>query len=840
MEKKVTTVAGQTMPGLVGFIDRIDESGLGGWVTDFSKPGIAVRVRVLIDQVIVDVIKCDMQRDDVAALKLPTGRIGFYYNIPERFHDGLRHVLKFATIDGVPITMGSRAGRDMAELQFCLRKPLRIEGLVDGMVDGLIQGWALRVDDRAKTQLGGLKILVTIAGQPVAELLADQYRADVAQARQCEAACGFSFVPAPELRTAKRSSFRFFVLPGREELHGSPVDIVFPEETMRDRMAELVQRADELFAFAYHLRKDLKALLPTERYLLSDYPRWVARSAPLALARSVQRYGAIALPLPLVSVVCPVFRPQIPAFLAAVDSVRQQSFVNWELLIVDDASKDLDLTAAIAEMAAVDRRIRPAALAKNSGISRATNRAIAMAKGQFIAFFDHDDLLDPFALEIMVMAQAATHAKLVYSDEDKVDQSGALSEPHFKPDFNYRFLLEVNYICHFVMVEADILRQAGGLDARLDGAQDHDLLLRLSEMLDRSQIHHVPEILYHWRKSAGSSAAAGVSAKPKAAQAGVAAVSQHLARRNLAAAVKERQGITCYRVDWLVDDRLAQAGVSILVPFRDHAEMTARCVAAIRKFTSDVRYEIVLLDNWSTAAETERFLAGQANHEDTRIVRVAEPFNFSRINNIGTRAAMYDFVLFMNNDVIASEPGWLRSMLNECLVDERVAAVGAKLLYPAGTVQHAGVVLGVGGVADHAFRGIAGDAPGYVMRAMASQEISAVTAACMLVRKTAFDEVGGFDEQELAVAFNDVDLCVKFTRNGWKVVLAAEAVLEHQESVSRGDDFDDRKVARFMFENEVMRQRYPDILPHDPFYNPNFSREGGVYRELRVIQPKDA
>jgi GT2 family glycosyltransferase len=179
-------------------------------------------------------------------------------------------------------------------------------------------------------------------------------------------------------------------------------------------------------------------------------------------------------------------------------------------------------------------------------------------------------------------------------------------------------------------------------------------------------------------------------------------------------------------------------------------------------------------------------------------------------------------------------------MLNECLVDERVAAVGAKLLYPAGTVQHAGVVLGVGGVADHAFRGIAGDAPGYVMRAMASQEISAVTAACMLVRKTAFDEVGGFDEQELAVAFNDVDLCVKFTRNGWKVVFAAEAVLEHQESVSRGDDFDDRKVARFMFENEVMRQRYPDILPHDPFYNPNFSREGGVYRELRVIQPKDA
>ena len=248
-------------------------------------------------------------------------------------------------------------------------------------------------------------------------------------------------------------------------------------------------------------------------------------------------------------------------------------------------------------------------------------------------------------------------------------------------------------------------------------------------------------------------------------------------------------------------------------------------------------FEIILLDNWSSSPEAEAFTAAQANMPDTRVIRIAEPFNYSRINNIGARAARHEFLLFLNNDVIVSEPLWLRTMLDECLVNERVAAVGAKLLYPEGTVQHAGVVLGVGGVADHAFRGIAGRAPGYVMRAMAAQQISAVTAACMLVRKSAFEAVGGFDEAELTVAFNDVDLCVKLTQAGWQVIYTPDAVAEHRESMSRGDDFDEGKIARFMLENEVMRERYAAVLPYDPFYNQHFSREGGVYRELRLLEP---
>jgi O-antigen biosynthesis protein len=837
---KQTRAAMAVESKIVGFLDRIDQAGVGGWVVDFANPAMSFHMRILIDDVIVDVINCDLHRDDAGLLKLPMSRIGFYYNIPKRYYDGLRHVLRFSAVEGTRVILTSRAGTAMEELHFCLPKPIRVEGVVDGMVDGLIQGWALNIDDEAKTRSGGLRVLVTTGGQPIAEVLADQYRADVAGAVGCDAACGFTFSPPAELRGRKRVEFRFFALPGRQELQSSPVEVFYPEDSERERISALIARADELFTFAYHLRRELKAALPGERYLLSDYGRWAAKSLPLALPRAIARYGDLPAGDPLVSIICPVYRPAIGDFLAAIDSVRAQSYPYWELLLVDDASKDVGLSQAMQRLSKADGRIKILVLPKNGGIAQASNAALKRAAGQFIAFLDHDDVLEPCALEIMLRAQAATGAKLLYSDEDKIDRSGALSEPHFKPDFNYRFLLDVNYICHFVLVEADFVRRVGALERRFDGAQDHDFLLRLTEILHPEQIHHVSEILYHWRKSASSTAAAGSAAKPKAALAGEAAVAAHLKRRKLAAEVVSREGLTCYQVKWKPPAALKrEARVSILIPFRDHVDMTAECVATIRKHTRDVEYEIILLDNWSTSPEAEAFTAAQANMADTKLIRIVEPFNYSRINNLGVQAARHEFILFLNNDVIVSEPFWLRTMLNECLVNERVGAVGTKLLYPDGTVQHAGVVLGVGGVADHAFRGIPGQAPGYVMRAMVAQQISAVTAACMLVRRSAFNAVGGFDERELAVAFNDVDLCVKLTETGWQVVYTPDAVSEHRESISRGDDFDESKIARFMLENEVMRQRYARVLPYDPFYNRHFSRESGVYRELRLLGPID-
>jgi GT2 family glycosyltransferase len=821
-----------------GFLDQMDDAAVSGWAVDVANLREPLKLRVLIDDVNVDLVVCDLARDDAAKYHLPSDRVGFFFNIPARFIDGGRHVLKFATIDGAVVALSSRRGAPTPEFHFCLARQTIVEGVLDGVVDGLIQGWALSFDTRTKIGIGGIRILVMSAGQPVAELLADQYRADVADALKADGACGFTFSPPTALRHGKRVTLRFYAMPERQELRGSPLEIAFLDDGERERINALIGRADELFSYAYYLRRELKAALPGERYMLSDYARWTVKSAPGALARAVARYGGLPETSPLVSIICPVYKPTISAFLAAIDSVRAQSYPHWELLLIDDASQDRVLTDAIELLASSDARIKYIRRPENGGISEATNDGLRAAQGQYIAFFDHDDVLVAHALEIMLRAQAATGARLLYSDEDKIDRSGALSEPHFKPDFNYRFLLEVNYICHFVLADTALVKQAGLFDSRFDGAQDHDFLLRMIEMIAPEEIHHVPEILYHWRKSANSTASLG-AAKPLAAQAGERAVAAHLSRRKIDAEVTRRGGLTCYKIDWRLPATQRSRGVSILIPFRDHIELTQECVRAVRSVTEDVDFEIILLDNWSNEAEAEMFCTDQANMRDTEVIRIAEPFNYSRINNIGARKAKHEFLLFLNNDVFVKDPLWLRIMLNELLIDEHVAAVGAKLLYPNGTVQHAGVVLGVGGIADHAFRSLPGDSPGYVMRAMAAQQVSAVTAACMLVRKSAFEEVGGFDEVELTVAFNDVDLCMKLTAAGWKIIFNPDAVAEHRESMSRGDDLDESKVARFMLENEVMRQRYTERLPQDPFYNRHFSRESGVYRELRLLDPKD-
>jgi GT2 family glycosyltransferase len=812
----------------------MDGATIEGWAVDKSAPRAKLKLRVVIDGVIVDVVSCSSPREDVAALKLPSSTIGFIYTIPLSYQDGGRQVLQLATIDGTPVALATRNGMTMPELHFCMVRQTHVEGVMDGLVDGLVKGWALNIDSRSKKKTGGVRILVTMAGQPVAELVADQFRADVAEALDADTACGFSFSPPAELRLGRRLTLSFYAMPGHVELHGSPIEISFPGDAERQRLNGLIARADELFSYAYHLRRELKAALPGERYMMSDYSRWAAKSQPHVRARAMTRYGDLPDERPLVSIICPVYRPAIGEFLAAVDSVRAQSYQHWELLLVDDASRSVDLTDAMKRLAKCEQRIKLFSLRENGGISLASNKALHHAKGKFIVFFDHDDVLHPDALDVMLRAQAATGARLLYSDEDKIDRSGTLSEPHFKPDFNYRFLLEVNYICHLVFMESALVKELGELNPLYDGAQDHDFLLRTIEAIEPEQIHHVAEVLYHWRKTAASTAATG-AAKPEAGNAGQRAVAAHLYRQKLNAKVNRRGALTCYQVTWEPHAMLTrQASVSILIPFRDHIDLTRACIEAIRKFTCDVNYEIILLDNWSTSAAAESFCAEQANIPKTRVIRINEPFNYSRINNIGADKAMYDFILFLNNDVFVKSQNWLRVMLNECLANDKVGAVGAKLLYQNGTVQHAGVVLGVGGVADHAFRGLTGDAPGYFMRAIAAQQISAVTAACMLVRKAAFEQVGGFDEIDLTIAFNDVDLCIKLTSAHWQIIYTPDVVAEHRESMSRGDDLSENKVARFMLENEVMRQRHGGTLLYDPFYNPNFSREGGVYRELRM------
>jgi GT2 family glycosyltransferase len=825
---------------ILGALDHIDGGILQGWAIDRLNPHVPLAMRVTIDGNLIGVVDCNLQRMDLGHLNLPGRAVGFDYRVPVRFRDGVRHILAFWTLAADPIQLPDKDNRVFSEIHFSISCAQAIDGVVDGLVDGMIQGWALRVDDDTGAKTGGVRLLLSVDGEPVAELVADQFRADLAAGAAVgtavggvDACCGFAYALPPDLCCGRTVRLEVHAMPGRHRLRNSPMEVFLPSDLERGRISALIARADEMFRFAYDLRRDLRAALPAERYGLPDYLSWARQNLPKIGPRAAVRYGEIK-GRPLVSVLCPVFRPDPAAFLAAVDSVRAQTYLNWELILVDDASEDSRLSEIIASLVEDDARIRVMEQAENGGISAATNRALAAARGEVSVFFDHDDTLDTSALEVMLRARSATGARVLYSDEDKISPAGAVCEPNFKPDYNYRLLLEQSYICHLVMVETALARQIGGLDTRFDGAQDHDFMLRLSELLVPEQIHHVAEMLYHWRISDKSTAANG-EAKPYAALAGAAAVAAHLRRREITAKVAGRGGLGCYRTDF---GAAGDPGISILIPFRNHSALTRRCVEAVRGSIQGLRYEIILLDNWSEGVAAEDFCVEQANLAETKVIRIAEPFNYSRINNMAVDAARYPYLLFLNNDVRV-QGDWLRILLGEALADPKVGAVGAKLLYPNGGVQHAGVVLGIGGVADHAFRGLAGDAPGYMARAICAGEVAAVTAACMLVRREAFEAVGGFDAAELKIAFNDIDLCLKLRTAGYRIIFNPDAVVEHHESMSRGDDLDREGRARFIRENAVMSQRWQQLLGRDPFYNRHFSRDGGIYRDLRVLAPED-
>jgi GT2 family glycosyltransferase len=436
--------------------------------------------------------------------------------------------------------------------------------------------------------------------------------------------------------------------------------------------------------------------------------------------------------------------------------------------------------------------------------------------------------MEPRALEFMLEAAQRTGARLLYCDEDKIDDAGVYSEVNFKPDWNYRLLLAQNYVCHLLFVAAEQLRRAGPLRRDCDGAQDHDLILRLAEITPPGQIHHVPDVLYHWRKTPTSTASSGKS-KSYAVDAGVRAVSEHLQRRGVAARVTSPFDATFYAVEWIV---MKPPKVSIIIPFREHIDLTRACVRAILDITAYPDFEIVLVDNWSVSAEAEAFAAEIAALPQVRLIRVERAFNYSELNNIAVAATTGEMLVFLNNDVFIRQANWLEQMVGEACADPTIAIVGAKLQYPNGLVQHAGVVLGVGGVADHSSRGLQAHDPGYMARAICAQDLSAVTAACMLCRRAAFDEVGGFDAANLHVAFNDVDLCLKVSEAGHRVVWTPQVWAEHRESLSRGSDFKPEHQARFFAENQFMEHKWSARLAHDPHYSRFFSRRSGLFRDL--------
>ena len=540
----------------------------------------------------------------------------------------------------------------------------------------------------------------------------------------------------------------------------------------------------------------------------TEYQEWFLRHRVSPQQMDEMRVAAKSFRYtPLITVITPVFNTPVGWLQAAVDSVLGQLYENFELVLIDDCSTDPDTLKLLPELAARDPRIRLTRLPSTGGISAASNAGLAIARGEWIGFFDHDDLLEPDALyQTAKLLQIHSDADMIYSDEDKLTEHG-FEAPLFKPDWSPDFFLSYNYICHFTTLRRTLVDSVGGFRSEFDGAQDYDLFLRIIERTER--IHHVPRILYHWRRSA-SSTSDNIRRKPKALEAGKRAIDEHLQRRGEAGHVAIDWQTHAY---WVKRDVRRARKVSIIIPARDAIPLLSRCIESIVKKTSYPDYEIIIVNNDSQSDEARDYFSRTPH----RLLHFQGPFNFSAINNFAVERTQSPWLLFLNNDVEVIDNEWL-GVLVEHVQRPEVGAVGARLLYPNNTIQHAGVVLGVGGIAQHAFRGFGAEDPGVNRQLQVTRNYSSVTGACLMTRREIFEEVGGFDEARLPVTFNDVDLCLKMRRAGYLIVYTPFAKLYHHESATR------RRSVEAL-ETDVMRERWPDLLERDPYYNPNLSRE---------------
>ena len=815
---------------LVFVVDDTDNGRLRGWAAENDSTQDAAFV-VEFDARIRIACRCDAYRPDVREVGFQADHTGFLIEMPPTIRDGGKHaVCVFDSLNRrVRISQGNGSSFEM--LVATPSEPT-VKGFIDPVEQGYFRGWAVQVDDDGQWR-GNVQIEVRCNGVLVTTTRSNRPRPDVAHSIGCEVYCGFEAAVPIAFRRSEPQVFEFLAMPGRVSL-GDPLTATVLSRPSEVFVSDVADEIESLFKQVAALRVRVRAAKAEERFNLLGYDRWHARYAR-ALSGRLQavRPPADAKPdrsaNPLVSVVMPIYKPCLEHFNAAVESVLRQSYRNWELLLVDDRSMSSGLDQRLAHYDALDARVRLFRMPRNGGISRSTNHGLENATGDWIAFFDHDDLLDEHALEIMVRAARATGAKLLYSDEDKVDDFGYFSDPAFKPGFNPRLLLSYNYINHLTMVAAEVARRAGPLRKAFDGAQDHDFLLRVVEQLPESAIHHVPEVLYHWRKTATSTAMT-IETKAYAVKAGARAISEHLARTGRSGKVTSVDGGTHYRIAWTAPRR--EPKVRIVIPFREQAAVTRRCLDAIRAHTRYPNYEIVLVDNWSASDEAKALVADARLMKDVWVFRVEEDFNYSRLNNLALRDSDAEYFVLMNNDVFVETGDWLDVLLGEVRADPRAVAAAGKYLYPNRTIQHAGVILGQGGVAGHFYAGQGETYPGYLGRARVAQNVSAVTAACMLVKATAYREINGFDEKNLKVAFNDIDLCMRLQERGGRIVWTPEFVAEHHESLSRGSDARPEALARFHDEVQYMQLRWGDRLTQDPAYSAFFSLDGVPFQDL--------
>ena len=547
-----------------------------------------------------------------------------------------------------------------------------------------------------------------------------------------------------------------------------------------------------------------------------DYQKWFLEHRVTPEKWKEQKHTLWEEPIKI-SIAVPVYKTPEVFLRQMIDSVRRQSYPYWELCIADGSESDMAAEQIILEYQKKDKRIRYQKLEKNRGIAQNTNAAIQMATGEYLALLDHDDLLEPDALFEIAKKIRKKRADIIYTDEDKISGDGKeYFQPHFKPEFNLDLLRSNNYICHFFVVKRTIAERAGYFREEFDGAQDYDFIFRCVE--NSKKIVRIPKILYHWRTHRQSTAD-NPESKLYAFEAGKRAIEDHLKRAGENAEVSHTKDYGFYRVRYQVKGNPL---VSIIIPNKDQISTLKKCLESIWKISTYKNIEILIVENNSEKRETFEYYKKIDGIKNVRVLYWKEEFNYSKINNFGISHAKGEYIICLNNDMEVISPDWIEELLSHCQRKE-VGIVGARLYYPDHTIQHAGVVIGMGGVAGSMFVGMDGRRTGYLHKAGIQQDLSAVTAACMMVKKHVFLEVDGFEET-LAVAFNDVDFCLKVREKGYLVVYNHYVELYHDESKTRGAEDTKEKVRRFQNEIQYMKKRWMNVLKKgDPYYNPNLS-----------------
>ena len=553
------------------------------------------------------------------------------------------------------------------------------------------------------------------------------------------------------------------------------------------------------------------------------YRRWIKAYDSLGAADidSMRRAAEHFALQPLISVVMPTYNCDPIVLQRAIDSILGQIYTNWELCISDDASTQPHVRPELERYARQDARIRVTFRETNGDVAANSNTALSLATGDFVALLDADDELSPDAL-FWVANEIACHpdVDLIYSDEDKLDEYGDRFDPHFKTDWNPSLMLSQNMFSHLGVFRRSLVTRAGGFRIGFEGSQDHDLVLRCSELTEAKRIRHIPRVLYHWRATADSTASAqALQAKPYAWQAGARAISEHLERSGTPATIK-RVLDQFYQVEYSASAQPPK--VSVVIPSAFTGNMAYECISRLLSRTTYPDFEILLAVSRSTLIESKKYLDTLTRDPRVRVLAYEhEPFNYSKVNNWAIRQSDAPVICLLNDDVDVITPEWLDQLVARVQLPG-VGAAAPMLYYPDDTIQHAGVILGLGGVAGHAHLHLPKGTRGYFGRAALEQDLSCVTAACMVMRREAFDSAGGFNEG-LAVAFNDVDLCIKMRNAGWRIIWTSAAELYHRESASFGRHNSPKRAAMFEREVKFMRETWCDILDNDRFYNPNLS-----------------